>query len=483
MAAVRLSILKVIFGGAILFNTITVNAQLSVTEIKEMLDTSTYIPSFYRGALEYNLMVASSKGNTSEINRLISKGADIDAKTDEGATPLILAITNNKLNAVKVLLEYNPNLNTITRNSETPLLIAVKQRYFEITEALIRAGADVDYADRHGATPLHFASIYGYLDIVDLLLYYDASIDLKSQEGLSPLMTSIWAGYPDISDLLIQNGANLESRDNDGFTPFLMAALYGDTLIMDMLYKQGVDIYAINYSNNNALSLSILANHIEATKFLLRIGDKWSDMDKNVVNPYNIASKYQRKEMIDLLKENNIPGKLKYNIDQVSLTPSARFSLHDFYSGLSISFKEPYLNGGFIAGCDMKLWHSRVLVQDSEHLFYQYMEKSSVAYAGLFKDFSLTDRPENRNIYLSTSLLAGYSFGKEFKGTYNSYDNKFMVIPSVSIKVTKIHFTLILGMEYIKTGYYRHGPLWGRLGFSYNFFFDNARNQFKNIRW
>ena len=33
-------------------------------------------------------MVAASKGYDQEIERLISKGADINAETEEGATPL-----------------------------------------------------------------------------------------------------------------------------------------------------------------------------------------------------------------------------------------------------------------------------------------------------------------------------------------------------------------------------------------------------------
>ena len=448
-----------------------------------IFDTSNYIPSNYPGALDFNLMIASSKGYNTEIIRLIEKGADVNAETEEWATPIVFAVSNNRLSSVKTLLEYNPNLNAITRNGETPLLIAVKNNNFEITEALIRAGAKIDFADRFGATPLHYSSIHGNSDIVDLLLYYNAPIDLKTFEGTTPLLAAIWAGYTDIARDLIQNGANMEARDNNGFTPFLMAAYFGDTLMMNILYKKGVDIYAVNKNHHNALTLSILADQGDATKLLLKIGKDWTNPGKNAIDPYVVASKFRRSDIIHTLKANNIKGDIRYGIDQVTLTATARFFINDFYSGLSLSFKEPYLNSGFIIGCDTKLWYTRVLIKSSEQLFYQYMDKGSVAYAGLFKDFALTDHIDSYNYSISTSLLGGYSFGNKLKGTLLAPESKFMLMPSVSFKVTKLSSSVFMGLEYTKTQYYHNGPVWLRIGYSYNYFLDNVRMRIKPIKW
>lgn len=487
MCVVRVSVLRILLLVAILLCLGNMYGQS--TKIDSLLpglpdiDTSDYIPFTFDGALEYNLMIAASKGYVTEIIRLIGNGAHTNAQTNEGATALIFAVANNRLSAVKTLLTFYPVLDKVTTSYETPLLIAVKNRNFEISEALIRAGADIDFPDRHGATPLHHASLNGYLDIVDLLLYYDASIDEKTDEGTTPLLASIWAEKRDVSDLLIQNGANPEEKDNDGFTPFLMASFYGDTLVMDLLNKKGADIYAKNNSGHNALTLSILAGNSEATEFLLKTGDKWTNSGRYAVNPYSVASKYRRKEIINILEKHNIPGKLKYEIDQVAIGISSRFFLNDIYSGVSFSFKEPYLNGGFVAGYDTKLWYTRVLIKNSENLYYQYMDKGSVAYAGLFKDFALTDRLDKCNFAFSTFLLAGYSFGNKLKGTLLSPGNKFMVIPSISLKMIKINFSLNLGLEYLKTEFYKNGPVWLRIGCSYNHFFDKIRTQVKTLKW
>jgi hypothetical protein len=106
-----------------------------------------------------------------------------------------------------------------------------------------------------------------------------------------------------------------------------------------------------------------------------------------------------------------------------------------------------------------------------------------MVYTGLFKDFPLTDNHGTANFYFSTTLLAGYSFGNKLKGTLIAPENKFNVIPDISLKWTKKFLALSLGMEYLKTDYYKVGPVWLRFGCSFNLFFDHIRTQVKTIKW
>jgi ankyrin repeat protein len=480
-------LLRSIIPSLFLGHSLFISAQQDTLILKndgiELIDTSDYMPEFYETALNYNLMIASSRGYVSEIVRLIGLGADINTETVEGVTPLIYAVLNNRIEAVKTILKYKPVIDKMTSGYETPLLIAVKNNNPELCEILIRADADIDITDRNGATPLHYAAINGYFEITDMLLYYNAYIDEKSDDGITPLHAAIMAGYANVADLLIQNGANMEARNNKGYTPFIMAAVNGDTLIMDLLYKHGVDIYASGNDHYNALDLSISSNQPEAVKYLLRIGKKWTPTQENAVDPYLVATKYRRKEMVSILKKNSVPGNVRYGIDQATLTLSSRFTIRDYYAGLSIAFKEPYISGGIITGCDMKFWYSRVLVKDSEHLFYQYLDKGYLAYGGIFKDFTLHENPFKSNIMLTTTLLAGYSFGHTLKGSSTAPANQFMVIPDITMKLNVRNFSMSVGMEYIKSQFYNIGPVWVRAGCSYTIFFDRVRTQVTPVKW
>lgn len=454
-----------------------------VQQPEVVIDTSDYFTYSTTWGLCNNLMIAASKGYTGEIKRLIQKGALVNSETIEGATPLIFAAGANQLYAVTTLLEFNADIDHITKNYETALMIAVKKGYFEVAEALIRSGADIEYTDIHGVTALHYAALYNYLDIVDLFIYYDAPLNLKTDEGTTPLLGAIWAGNTDVADLLIQNGARTEVSDNDGYTPFLLASFFGDTIIMDVLYKKGANIYATNKAKHNALTIAVSRGDKITTEYLLRKGNKWTEQDQNAWDPYIVASKYRRNEMAEVLKKYNVPGQIKHGIDQMAITASSRMYTHNMFTGLSLSFKEPSLNGGIIIGCDTKLWYSRLIIKESENSYYQYLVKESMVYAGVFKDFALTDELNNFNYAISTSLSAGYTFGNPLKGTLIPSGNQFKVIPSVSLKMTKQNLSVSAGLEYNKSKYYKDGPVWFRLGLTYNYYFDNVRIKVKPIKW
>lgn len=480
--ATMLSTRCIIFA-ALMVIALTFTLQRSQGQEISILDTLEYIPMDTEGAIEYNLMIASSKGLQSEISRLLAKGADIDAETFEGATPLIFAVANNRIYAVRTLLEWKPDVNKMTAGHETPLLIAVKNMNTDIAEALIRAGADIDLSDNNGASPLHYAALNGDFVMTDLLLYYQADVNRKSHDGTTPLMVSVLEGYADIADLLFQYGANLEARDNEGFTPFLIAAQNGDTTIMNILLREGVDLYEKNINGYNAMSLSIQSNHIHSVKLLLEKGNLWTDREKGAVDPYTMASAFGRKEITTLLENSNIGKKKGFSIDVISLTANFRANNHDFLTGMVLSFRDPLLNAGFIGGFDTKPLQTRVLKKTGENEYFQYRDKSSVAYAGLFKDFLLKERPSGLRISATSSLSAAYNFGPEFNGTNERPESRLRIMPAAGIRIEQSGLAVAAGIEYLKTEFSGIGPLWGRLGISWNYRLSRVRKNVKTIRW
>ena len=446
------------------------------------IDTSDYIPSWFSGALNYNLMIAALNGYPDEIERLIKMGADINCHDENQSTPIIIATDFNKIESVKAILKHSPLLDEFTIYSETALLIAVKNNYLDIAEELIRAGAKIDLTDSKRAAPLYYASLYGYAEMTDMLLYYDAPVDIKTDDGFSALHAAIHSGYVEITDILIENGANMESRDNEGNTPFLVATSFGDTLIMSMLYKYGVDIYADNNLGHNALVLAIAFDHEETVKYLLQIGDKWDENTSTEFNPYRVAAKYGRKNIATILHEENIHGTIKLSFDQAAISIYARFAKHNFYSGISLSLREPYLNAGITAGLNTKLWETKLLVEKQPDVFYQYIDKSSMVFAGLFKDFIIKEYSNNKRLIFSTSLSAGYTFGNKFKGTEVYPEKKIYIIPCIAVKQTTKPVTFFAGFDYLNLGYYKAGAVWITTGLSYNFYFDNMQVKQKRIK-
>jgi ankyrin repeat protein len=445
------------------------------------IDTTDYLP--YPEGLDYNLMIAASRGYVSEVTRLIKLGADIESKTDEGVTPLMFAVVNNNFDCVKILLSEGADPDIITSSSETPLLAAVKNGHIEIAEILIRNNANINARDASGASPIHYAAIYGNLSMTDMLLYYNSIIDNTTNDGTTPLMSAVWVGYFEVTDLLIQNGADVNKKDNNGFSPFLIAAQNGDTLIMNILRKAGANIYETNNYNYNALCLAIKENNMNAVEYLLHEGNLWYSSENNALNPLSVAIKYRRKNIIELLEKNNRKMPLKISIDQAAISVSAKFTSHDLFTGISIRVKEPLLNAGFVMGCDFKPFDSRVIIQSGELLYYQYIDRRSIVHAGLFKDIDITDRSLDSYWSLSMSLSGAYTFGNHFKGTNVSPRKMLNIVPSVCLKWQKYNIELYVGLDYMKTEFYKIGPIWFRIGCTYNVYFDKVRSPGKVIKW
>ena len=450
---------------------------------EEPSDTTEFIHENNENARNFNLQLAASYGYDFWVEQYVKMGADINTTFNSGVTPLVYAVSNRHLSTVQTILSLNADIDKMTFRYETPLMVAVKDQNPEVAELLIRSGADIDRSDGDGATPLHFAALTGNFTLTDMLIYYEADCDRKSADGTTPLMVAVWAGYGDIADLLVQNGAYIEARDDDGFTPFLIASQNGDTVLMNYFAEKGVDLYEKNNKNFNALDLAIANDRKEAVALLLEKGDKWNSPGNEAINPYRIAFDFNRHDLVKMLEKKSIGGKTGIRINETAVSLNTRFTTRDIYTGVRVSLKESVLNGGIIAGSDMKLWYTRVLMKKGEDTYYQFYNRNNIIYAGLFKDFTLFENPSRLQLLFSGSLSVGYLFGNILKGTYLKPDNEIKIIPSVSLKLHKENIEGSLGVEYMKPDFYKIGSLWCRIGISYCFFADRISSPGKVIKW
>lgn len=97
------------------------------------------------------LMLSALSADLKNLSLLIENKADLDFVSQEG-TALILAVQNNKIDSVRMLIEAGANLEVVDNESGLTALsnAFVYGDRVEIAEALVKAGANIDHKSRDG---------------------------------------------------------------------------------------------------------------------------------------------------------------------------------------------------------------------------------------------------------------------------------------------------------------------------------------------
>jgi hypothetical protein len=134
----------------------------------------------------------SHEENLGEVQRLIGLGANVNAVTGAGRTPLMSATAYGHINIVRFLLENGADINIKdTRDGWTALMFSTgfTNEEFEIAKLLIENGADVnEISTKHGGTALMMACKKCHSKIARLLIETpNINLNITSNGGLTAL--------------------------------------------------------------------------------------------------------------------------------------------------------------------------------------------------------------------------------------------------------------------------------------------------------
>ena len=202
------------------------------------------------------LGIALQTKNCAAIRLLAEYGADPNVRhKSDGISALHLAAGAGMEDVVKSLISAGATIDIRMNDGRTPLALAFNHRHIGIIDLLLKHGADPNISittecapeDSRNMTPLLFCAAVGDTEMMGLLLRHGADPNKGKADGITPLMNAAGRGHYDAVKMLIDAGAqpNIAIVTDPDFPIYAlqMAEIYGHKSISRYLRKHGaVDI-------------------------------------------------------------------------------------------------------------------------------------------------------------------------------------------------------------------------------------------------
>lgn len=162
------------------------------------------------------------------LEKLIKEGENPNSTDDDviGCTPLHHAVEEleegGSLDAIKILINNGADVNKWnTLETATPLILAVFNENIDAAQILLDAGADTNVNSGQGDTPLRWSVEENNYDMVTLLLKYGGN-GLIDEFGGDMGLTALGIAASQLNirmiKLLVDAGANIEEIDDEYLT-------------------------------------------------------------------------------------------------------------------------------------------------------------------------------------------------------------------------------------------------------------------------
>lgn len=214
---------------------LAVSLTLSSTAFAQTAPSASDIAS-YTG-----LHLAAHKGQVVEINRLITEGADLNARDRAGRTPTHVAAFASHDDALTALAEGGADMNTLENRVYDVLTIAAVADDAELVSLAMVLGNKADLITSvYDGTALIAAAHLGHHDVVDRLVAGGAPLDHVNNLGWTALMEAVVLGdggsdHIKTVQILVEAGADKSIADRDGVTPLQHAMSRGYVEIINIL--------------------------------------------------------------------------------------------------------------------------------------------------------------------------------------------------------------------------------------------------------
>lgn len=152
-----------------------------------------------------NIFEAAAAGKFDILAYLVYTNPElVHQHNEDGFTPLALACYFGQYEAARYLIFKGANVNQPLsgKSGICPIHLAVAQNHVDIVRMLMEHNVQINIQHHTGITPLHYAAKHGDPDMLVLLLEDGADITIAMEDGSLPADLARENGYDEIADIL-----------------------------------------------------------------------------------------------------------------------------------------------------------------------------------------------------------------------------------------------------------------------------------------
>ncbi|XP_063882151.1 uncharacterized protein LOC135112104 [Scylla paramamosain] len=262
------------------------------------------------------LLRAAREGALYVLQALLTAGADVDARTDLGNSPLHLAARGGYGEAIVQLVHSGAFVDAINRSGVTPLQMALAHGHVEVAQTLLRFNADLFLQNKVGETAYDVAKELGYIGLVS-----GTPREIRRDSGIGTRVelpsTDIPIAVRMIQGIEIGCAGTVDDCLREGASPNTLlplalhwparasvlhrAAHHGHDLIVRLLLAAGADINIRDVVGNTSLHVAAQAGHNRVVKILLEWEAPMEAVSQSGMTPLHRAASKGKELTCNLL--------------------------------------------------------------------------------------------------------------------------------------------------------------------------------------
>lgn len=189
------------------------------------------------------LLAAARSGNATKISQLVQAGVDLEARGDHDRTPLLIAVTHDKVDAARALVAAGADPDALDDRHDTPWLVTGVTGSVEMAKVILAADPDLTIRNRFGGISIIPASERGHDEYVAYVVgATDIKVNHVNDLGWTALLEAVILGkgtasWQRIVTSLLDAGADPAIADRNGVTALQHARNSGFTKIAAILER------------------------------------------------------------------------------------------------------------------------------------------------------------------------------------------------------------------------------------------------------